>query len=90
MSALSWYKKRVKKRVIYKKGAVKKNDIYKKREGGFSSFRPLLLQPRPRVYAHYLCVRPSLVVRLRWTMSDKATAAAASKFLSTHAAGKNT
>ena len=62
----------------------------REREGGFSSFRPLLLQPRPRVYAHYLCVRPSLVVRLRWTMSDKATAIAASKLPSTHVVGKNT
>jgi len=64
--------------------------IKKEREGGFSSSRPLLLQPRPRVYEHYLCVRYSLVVSLRWTMNDKATAAAASKLPSTHAAGKNT
>ena len=64
--------------------------IKKEREGGFSSFRPLLLQPRPMVYAHYLCVRPSLIVRLRWTMSDKATTAAASKLPSTHVAIKNT
>ena len=64
--------------------------IKKEREGGFSSSSPLLLQPWPRVYEHYLCVRHSLVVRLRWTMSDKATTAAASKLPSTHVAGKNT
>ena len=58
------------------------------REEGFSSSRSLPLPPRLMVYAHYLCVWPSLVAHLSWTKRYQATAVAVSQLSSTYATSK--